>query len=615
MKIKLNTADIDPEEVSGLRAVGIKANEDDIELYFTSPNYPNSIQSAKSVNGIDFAHSESSLIILNENKKQVADNKIFGLKISKLPTGFMISFQTRTKSQRKSFLATSRFRGTWEVLYKAPAGLTTGLAVDDYMFDNKNLVIFGGKSLKLGLSKNFTNWTFINIETAGKGDVSVDYVVKTSQGIFVIYSNPSPNGPEVKALLLDSENPERVIWETVSSLWEGSDSWLNKSATCIGSIFFRGKLMGYWDVPGLGIFLVAYPLFEKEPSHEHHHYKLGKHPENPILSPNPENEWESEATFNPAAFSADGKVYLVYRAVGRDYVSVLGYAESTDGIHFGARLPFPIFKASGVPIIKTRYYTTLAEDLNQLAHGNKYSSGGGSGGTEDPRITKIGDRIYMIYVSYNGYEGPRLAMTSILYDNFIKKRFLWEKPVIISPPGVIDKSGCILPEKINGKYVIFHRIFPNILIDFVDNLEFDGTTHLKGEYKISPRPTMWDSRKVGTGAPPIKTDKGWLMIYYGVTDADDSKYKIGAMLLDIKDPTKVLHRTNQPLVEPTEYYENDLAKFGIVYPCGAVVVNGNLMVYYGGSDSVTCVATANLNKFLKELEKDKGKLEVIKIHD
>ncbi len=272
----------------------------------------------------------------------------------------------------------------------------------------------------------------------------------------------------------------------------------------------------------------------------------------------------------------------------------MGYAESEDGINFSKRLNQPVYKATE-PFEVRSPYSSQESAL-------RFMSGGSYSGCEDPRVTKIGDRLYMIYVAFNGWEGPRLALTSILYEDFLSKNFLWEKPVLISPPGVIDKSGCLLPEKINDKYVIFHRIYPDILIDFVDDLEFDGTTWLKGEFKISPRANMWDSRKVGAGAPPIKTNEGWLLIYQGVTDADDSKYKVGAMLLDLKDPTKVLYRTNHPIIEPTEHYENGLAKFGIVYPCGAIVIKDQLLVYYGGSDSVTCVASASLSEFLKELK-------------
>ena len=91
--------------------------------------------------------------------------------------------------------------------------------------------------------------------------------------------------------------------------------------------------------------------------------------------------------------------------------------------------------------------------------------------------------------------------------------------MLISPPHIIDKNACILPEKINGKYVIFHRVFPNILIDFVDDLDFDGKTRwLAGQYEIPVRALSsdWDSRKVGCGPPPLKTKDGWLLIYQAV---------------------------------------------------------------------------------------------------
>ena len=118
---------------------------------------------------------------------------------------------------------------------------------------------------------------------------------------------------------------------------------------------------------------------------------------------------------------------------------------------------------------------------------------------------------------------------------------------------------------------------------------------------ITPRRLFWDSRKVGAGAPPIKTDKGWLLIYHAIGEEDPGRYKMGAMLLDIADPTKVLARSFRPILEPEEHYENEGYKYGVAYPCGAVVVDNNLLVYYGGADTVTCVAKAELSSFLGEL--------------
>lgn len=233
------------------------------------------------------------------------------------------------------------------------------------------------------------------------------------------------------------------------------------------------------------------------------------------------------------------------------------------------------------------------------------SGGGGYGGIEDPRLTKIDEIIYMTYVAYDGIHPPRVALTSISDTDFHSQNWNWKDPVLISPPGVVDKNACILPEKVGGKYVIFHRIFPDILVDFVDNLDFDGTKFLEGEYKIKPREDYWDSRKIGVGATPIKTDSGWLLIYQAVGDGDPGRYKVGAMILDQNDPTKVLYRSKMPVIEPDEHYENEGHKSGVVYPCGAVKLKDDLIVYYGGADTVVCAATENFNYFVEKLKEHK----------
>jgi predicted GH43/DUF377 family glycosyl hydrolase len=250
---------------------------------------------------------------------------------------------------------------------------------------------------------------------------------------------------------------------------------------------------------------------------------------------------------------------------------------------------------------------------------NYASGGGGMGGCEDPRLTKIGERIYMTYVAYDGQSHPRVALTSISTKDFRSKKWNWKKPVLISPPDTVDKNACILPEKINGKFVIFHRVFPNILIDFVDDLNFDGKTRwLEGKFKIPTRTSSsdWDNLKVGCGPPPIKTKDGWLMIYQAVSSSDESRYKMGAMLLDLKDPTKVLARTRSAILEPTAAYEKEGWKAGVIYPCGAVVIKERLFVYYGGADKFVCVASVKLKHLLNELKTNhkQSPLEIQPLH-
>lgn len=317
-------------------------------------------------------------------------------------------------------------------------------------------------------------------------------------------------------------------------------------------------------------------------------HPLKKSEKNPIIEPEKTHSWESQYTFNPAAVYKDGRVHLVYRAIGDSGVSVLGYASTRDGVHVDEKLDQPV------------YVTRLLDKKEEYVVHYVSFSGGSWGGCEDPRITDLGERFYMTYTAFNGY--PRVALTSIDVTDFLAKKWNWKEPVLISPPGEVHKNWVLFPEKINGKYAILHSISPDILIDYFESLNFDGKTFIKSCHGQEARDTKngrWDSRVRGVGPPPIKTKDGWLVIYHAIDDKDPSKYKLGAMILDYKNPQHVLYRSAKPILEPDERYENEGFKGGIVYSCGAVVVGGTLFVYYGGADTVSCVATADLNEFLE----------------
>lgn len=320
--------------------------------------------------------------------------------------------------------------------------------------------------------------------------------------------------------------------------------------------------------------------------------QLRKLDQNPIISPLESNGWESWQTFNPAVVEIDGRVHFLYRAIGEGGMSVLGYASSGDGVHIDERSREPAY------IMRTPLWQM--EPRFSKYRTSRYTSGGGIGGCEDPRITRIEGTVYMVYVAFDGHNPPRLALTYISVEDLLEKRWNWAPEILISLPGVVDKSGCLFPEKIDGKYVMLHRIFPDILLDLEEDLRFEHH-YLKGEYRIPASSKGWDSRKVGAGAPPIKTDQGWLLITYGVDDANDKEYKMGAMLLDVEQPWKVISRTKEPILEPSSWYEYEGHKGGVVYPCGAAVLNGTLHVYYGGADSFVCVATAPLKEFVDSL--------------
>ncbi|OGJ00967.1 hypothetical protein A3G53_02880 [Candidatus Nomurabacteria bacterium RIFCSPLOWO2_12_FULL_44_11] len=325
---------------------------------------------------------------------------------------------------------------------------------------------------------------------------------------------------------------------------------------------------------------------------------------NPIIEPRL-YPWESKATFNPAAFEHKGKVHIVYRAIGDDDSSVLGYAGSDDGYNITDRSPHSIYRRANS---REKFDTTVFPI--------DYISGGGwNGGCEDPRLTLLDNTVYMLYTAFDGWGSLRIALTSIKLQDFENKKWKWKNPVLISPPGEIHKNWVLFPEKINGKFAILHSFYPNVLIDYFDTLEeLDGKAKFiksNNTRPIDPART-WDSWFRGVGPTPIKTELGWLILYHAMDHRNPDRYRMGAMILDANDPTKILYRSASPILEPEEYYENNGYKWGVIYSCGAVAKparaggDGTLFVYYGGADKVVGVATIRLADLLADLRKHKA---------
>lgn len=313
--------------------------------------------------------------------------------------------------------------------------------------------------------------------------------------------------------------------------------------------------------------------------------------QNPIIYPRAENGWESWQTFNPGAIMLNNKIHFLYRAIGEDGVSRFGYANSKDGVHINERLSYPVYE----------------HDVDPLAKGEiSFSPSGGSfAGAEDPRIVRVEneDILYITYTAFNHI--PRVALTSIKVEDFLNKRWRWKKAVYLSPPGEIHKNWVIFPEKINGKYAILHSITPRILIEYLSSLEFDGKTFIKSYHKKVYRKGHWDTWVRGVGTVPLKTPYGWLIFYHATSEGEEHKYKVGAMLLDLKNPERILYRSKYPILEPKQFYEITGFKPGIVYASSAIVKGDTLFLYYGGSDTYVNVAISSFSRFLQYLREDK----------
>lgn len=303
---------------------------------------------------------------------------------------------------------------------------------------------------------------------------------------------------------------------------------------------------------------------------------------NPIISPSPDLAWQQAGVYNPAAISEDGNVHLVYRARSSDGVSVLGYASSSDGFHIDTTLDSPI-------------YTPRAEF--------EQKKGAGNSGCEDPRITKVDDRFIMTYTAYDGQNPPHVALTSISVFDFLHHNWNWEEPKLISPTEIEDKDACIFKDPYNG-YFAFHRNGNSIWIEHLNDLSFLEQKYLTGEIVAQPRKASWDNIKVGIAAPPIETDSGWILLYHSFCEPG-YQYKIGAMLLDKDNPKEVLARTNEPLLQPETPYEKEGRVANVVFSCGAVVRDETVLLYYGGADTVVCVATMPLTDLIDTLNQQR----------
>jgi predicted GH43/DUF377 family glycosyl hydrolase len=302
--------------------------------------------------------------------------------------------------------------------------------------------------------------------------------------------------------------------------------------------------------------------------------------ENPILSPIKAHAWESRSVFNPATIDINGTVHILYRALSDDNTSVIGYAQSKNGVKITKRGQQPAY--------------TPRESF-EMKQGEGVASG-----CEDPRLSRIGNTIYMAYTAFDGKNPWRAALTSISVKDFVANRWdKWEKPQLITPDPVQDKDTALMPEKIGGQYMILHRIDPLVCADFLDTLDFKKSRLTRCIEIMGPRPGMWDSKKIGIAGPPIKTAKGWLLIYHGVSKT--ATYRLGAVLLDLKNPTVILSRSVDTIFEPLEEYERVGLVRNAVFSCGSVLRGDTLFIYYGAADTVTGVAKVSLKKLLNIL--------------
>jgi len=302
-------------------------------------------------------------------------------------------------------------------------------------------------------------------------------------------------------------------------------------------------------------------------------FELKRYSNEPVMLPLPESIWECENVFNPSVIYVDNTFHMHYRAEGKDWVSRIGYAVSTDGVKWN-RLREPVLTPSCQYDAK---------------------------GVEDPRVTLIDGIYYMAYCGNSYYSGKGVNYCGSIYPMFAKSRNLlsWE---VIGPmvEGEDNKDHMLFPRKFNGRFCSFHRRRPNIWLAFSKDLKHWPESEMRE--LCGARPDVpWEGKYIGMNGVPIETGEGWLAFYHGA-DANHV-YRLGVMLLDKDDPSKIIARPKSFILEPRERWELRGDVPNVVFSSANLLVGDTVYVYYGGGDHVIGLATAKLSELLDFVKK------------
>jgi predicted GH43/DUF377 family glycosyl hydrolase len=286
---------------------------------------------------------------------------------------------------------------------------------------------------------------------------------------------------------------------------------------------------------------------------------------NPILTKD-DVPYDVVTVHNAAVVKYGDEYMMVFRSHKRNGRSILGLARSKDGFSFTVD-PEP-------------FMTPATEGV--FAEYEAF-------GVEDPRITVIDGEYWMTYSAYSQH-GVRIGLAKIIDFKRIERFSLITEA---------DYRNVVLfPEKIDGRYVRLDRphseISPwSVWISYSPDLRHWGDSKLI----MKPVQYHWDEMKIGPGAPPVKTDKGWLNIYHGVFPTmDGSVYRLGVALHDLKDPSKIIGRSDEWILQPEEQYEITGYVHNVVFTCAAVPYKDDeLLLYWGGADTVMNVGTAKIS--------------------
>lgn len=289
---------------------------------------------------------------------------------------------------------------------------------------------------------------------------------------------------------------------------------------------------------------------------------------NPILT-NKDVPYPVETVHNAAVTKFSGRYIMLFRSHLRNGRSIIGLAESADGYDFNVS-PKP-------------FLTPSKEGV--FAEYEEYS-------IEDPRICLIDGEYFITYSAYSKH-GVRIGLAKTRDFKSVERMSLITQADM--------RNVVLFPQRFNGNYVRLDRphseISPwSIWISYSPDLIHWGNSKVL----IKPVDYHWDEMKVGPGATPIKTDKGWLNIIHGVFPTmDGSVYRLGAALHNLTDPSIILGVSDEWILAPEDPWEITGYVHNVVFSCAAIPEDdGNIKIYWGGADTVMCVGTANIEELV-----------------
>jgi len=343
-------------------------------------------------------------------------------------------------------------------------------------------------------------------------------------------------------------------------------------------------------------------------------------PENPIVVPG-KYVWRMATVFNPGVLYEEGRFYMYERAAGglHPFHCTIGMLESDDGVHFTHVTNEPVFTPE--------------------------MAGGRYGSVQDPRVVRIGETYYMTYAFrpyawhsyptglgvpesqeafFPGFSGRSEENQTRSGIAISQDHIHWTHHCWATPKEVDDRDVILFPQKIGGRFALLRRPLqfvspdhstvqaidvPGIWITFSEDLRA-----WSDPVRIAVPEQAWEGGRgdgrIGGSTPPIRTEAGWLVFYHGVELLHPPTrrvcYRLGAMILDLDDPTVVLARTREPLMEPEAYYE----RFGlyipnVIFPTASVVVDSTVYLYYGVCDTAIALATAPLDALVERVMQDR----------